>query len=195
VAQARVLSGHPHHQGGEDVVDRWPSGPVWVGPSSADEAAMPAQDRVRGDQTMGPQCSGQPPYERRTRPGPPSPGGRGLVRRRTAPRDAVRAARRRWRRTCDTTAGPTRASAGRSSTAAAVTHRDHVRSAIRDHRSRIFPEELVVMALGQRAGGVVSVRFVSRQVVTCAASAASRIRQGQCAPGVPVPGVVHARQR
>jgi len=37
--------------------------------------------------------------------------------------------------------------------------------------------------------------FVSRQVVTCAASAASRIRHGQCAPGVPVPGVVQARQR
>jgi hypothetical protein len=38
-------------------------------------------------------------------------------------------------------------------------------------------------------------RYIARQVVTCAASAASRIRHGQCAPGVPVPGVVHARQR
>jgi Transposase, Mutator family len=35
----------------------------------------------------------------------------------------------------------------------------------------------------------------SPYVVTCAASAASRIRHGQCAPGVPVPGVVHARHR
>src|SRR3954453_6582244 len=40
---ARVLPRHPHHQGGEDVVDRWPSGPVRVGPPSAYEAAMPAQ--------------------------------------------------------------------------------------------------------------------------------------------------------
>src|SRR3954464_12146520 len=39
----------PHYQGGEDVVDRWPSGPVRVGPSSADKAALPAQDRVGGD--------------------------------------------------------------------------------------------------------------------------------------------------
>ena len=64
VPPARVLPRHPHHQGGEDVVDRWPSGPVRVGPSSADEAAMPAQDRVRGDQAMATQCSGQPPDER-----------------------------------------------------------------------------------------------------------------------------------
>ena len=63
VPPARVLPRHPHHQGGEDVVDRWPSGPVRVGPSSADEAAMPAQDRVRGDQAMATQCSGQPPDE------------------------------------------------------------------------------------------------------------------------------------
>jgi len=45
------------------------------------------------------------------------------------------------------------------------------------------------------AGGVVSERCGCRQVVACAASAASRILHGQCAPGVPVPGVVHARQR
>ena len=63
VPPARVLPRHPHHQGGEDVVDRWPSGPVRVGPSSADEAAMPAQDRVRGDQAMATQRSGQPPHE------------------------------------------------------------------------------------------------------------------------------------
>src|SRR5512132_4587748 len=61
---ARVLSRHPHYKGGEDVLDRWPSGPVRVGPSSADEAAMPAQDRVRGDQAMATQCAGQPPDER-----------------------------------------------------------------------------------------------------------------------------------
>jgi hypothetical protein len=34
-----------------------------VGPSSADEAAMPAQDRSRGDQAMAAQCPGQSPDE------------------------------------------------------------------------------------------------------------------------------------
>ena len=53
-----------HYQGDQDVVDRWPSGPVGVGPSSAYEAAMPAQDRVRGDQAAATQCSGQPLDER-----------------------------------------------------------------------------------------------------------------------------------
>ena len=56
----RVLARHLHHQGGEDVLDRWPSGPAGVGPSSAYEAAMPAQDRVRSDQAMATQWSGQP---------------------------------------------------------------------------------------------------------------------------------------
>jgi hypothetical protein len=64
VSPARVLPRHPHHQGGEHVVDRWPSGPVGVGPSSANEAAMPAQDRVRGDQAVETQCVGQSPRER-----------------------------------------------------------------------------------------------------------------------------------
>jgi len=62
-----------------------------------------------------------------------------------------------------------------------------------DHRSRI-PRGRPGGLRGE-AGGVVSERCVCRQVVACAASAASRIRHGQCAPGVPVPGVVHARQR
>jgi hypothetical protein len=64
VPPARVLPRHPHHQDGEDVADRRSSGPVGAGPSSADEAAMPAQDRVRGDQAMGPQRSRQPLTER-----------------------------------------------------------------------------------------------------------------------------------
>ena len=60
VAPVRVLRRHAHHQGGEGVVDRLASGPMGVGPSSADEAAMPAQDRVWGDQAMATKCSGQP---------------------------------------------------------------------------------------------------------------------------------------
>jgi hypothetical protein len=43
VAPARVLPRHPQDQGGEGDVDRWSSGAVGVGPSSADEAAVPAQ--------------------------------------------------------------------------------------------------------------------------------------------------------
>ena len=60
VPPARVLLRHPRHQGGERVVDRWPSAPVRVGPSSTHEAAMPTQDRVRCDQAMATQCAGQP---------------------------------------------------------------------------------------------------------------------------------------
>ena len=63
VPPAWVLPRHLHHQCGDDVVDRWSSGPVGVGPSSADEAAMPSQDRVRGDQAMAAQCAGQPTDE------------------------------------------------------------------------------------------------------------------------------------
>ena len=63
VSPARVLPRHPHHQGGEHVVDRWPSGPVRVGPSAAYEATMPTQDRVRSDHTAAPQCPGQSPHE------------------------------------------------------------------------------------------------------------------------------------
>ena len=46
------------------------------------------------------------------------------------PRGAARGARRPWWRTCGPSAGPARAPAGRSSTAAAATRRDHVRPAI-----------------------------------------------------------------
>ena len=134
VSPARVLPRHPHHQGGEDVVDRWPSGPVGVGPSSADEAAMPAQDRVRGDQAMAHAVLGAAAGRaRRTRPGPPSPGAvAGWCGAGRRPRGAARGARRPWRRTCGPAAGPARAPAGRSSTAAAATRRDHVRPS--DHR-------------------------------------------------------------
>ena len=61
--RAWVLPRHSHHQGDRAVVDRWPAGPVRVGPSLLDEAAMPTQDRVRSGQTMAAQCSGDPPRE------------------------------------------------------------------------------------------------------------------------------------
>jgi hypothetical protein len=38
VSLARGLPRHPHHQGDQDLVDRWPPGPARVGPSSAHEA-------------------------------------------------------------------------------------------------------------------------------------------------------------
>jgi hypothetical protein len=63
VPPARVLPRHAHHQDDQSVVDRWPSGLVRVCPSSADETAMPAQNRVQGDQAVAPQCPRQPPHE------------------------------------------------------------------------------------------------------------------------------------
>jgi hypothetical protein len=59
VAPARVLSRHPLHQRGEDVVDWWSSGPVRI----AHEAAVPAQDGARGDQPMAAQLRRQSPDE------------------------------------------------------------------------------------------------------------------------------------
>jgi hypothetical protein len=61
VSPARVLPRQSYDQPGEDVVDRWPSGPVRVGPPPAYEVAVPAQDGARGDQAVAPKCSGQPP--------------------------------------------------------------------------------------------------------------------------------------
>jgi hypothetical protein len=63
VPPAWVLPRDPHHQGGEDVLDRRTTGLVRVSPSSAYQAAAPAQDRVRSDQSMATQCPGQPPHE------------------------------------------------------------------------------------------------------------------------------------
>jgi hypothetical protein len=59
VSPARILRRHPLHQRGDDVVDRWASGPVRVGPPSAHELAVPAQDRARGDQSVDAQPRGQ----------------------------------------------------------------------------------------------------------------------------------------
>ena len=103
-----------------------------VGPSSASEAAMPAQDRVRGDQAAAPQCAGAAAARaRRTRPDPPSPGA--VVGWRGAgwtPRAAARGARCACWRTGDPTAGPAPAADRRSSKATAATCWDHVRPAI-----------------------------------------------------------------
>ncbi len=63
VSPVRVLRRHPYDQCGEHGADRWTTGPVRVGPSSAYEAPMPAQDRVRAYQAMAAQCPGQPPDE------------------------------------------------------------------------------------------------------------------------------------
>jgi hypothetical protein len=63
VSPAGVLPRHPLYQRGEDVVDRWPSEPVRIGPPPAHEAAVPAQDGARGDQAVATQALGQPPGE------------------------------------------------------------------------------------------------------------------------------------
>ena len=52
VPPAGVVRRHPHDQRGEHIVDRWAPGQVRIGPPPTHETAMPAQDRVRGDQAM-----------------------------------------------------------------------------------------------------------------------------------------------
>jgi len=64
ISPARVLRRHPYDQRGDGSVDRWAAGSIRVGPLLAHEAAMPAQDRVRGDQAMATQRAGQPPDKR-----------------------------------------------------------------------------------------------------------------------------------
>jgi hypothetical protein len=122
IAPARVLPRHRRHQRGKDVVDRWPSRPVRLGPRPAHEAAMPTQDGARSDQTMATQAAGKPPDEGRTRPGPASPRlVSGWLAGGQRPHDAARAPPPPWRRTCGPAAGPAQAPAGRSDTATAAT--------------------------------------------------------------------------
>jgi hypothetical protein len=63
VAPSRILPRHPLHQRSDDVVDRRASGSVRVGPLLAHQAAVPAQDRARGDQAMATQARRQSPDE------------------------------------------------------------------------------------------------------------------------------------
>ena len=49
VSPVRVVRCRLHDQRGESAADRWASASVRIGPFLADETAMPAQDRVRGD--------------------------------------------------------------------------------------------------------------------------------------------------
>jgi hypothetical protein len=64
VTPSRVLRRHLHDQCRDGVVDRRASGLVRVHPLVVYQAAMPAQNRVRGDQAMAAQRSGQPLDER-----------------------------------------------------------------------------------------------------------------------------------
>jgi hypothetical protein len=63
IPPTRVLPRHPHHRRGETVVDWWSTRAARVGPPAAHEAAMPAKDRVGGDQVMATQPLGQPSDE------------------------------------------------------------------------------------------------------------------------------------
>src|SRR3954470_16369423 len=85
VSPARALLRYLYDEPGEHFVDRWPAGPLRIGPSLAHEAAVPAQDGVRSDQAMPPQAWGS----RRIRAASTarsaqSRRGRGWVRRSTA---------------------------------------------------------------------------------------------------------------
>ena len=57
VAPARVLAGQPEDQGPDVPAGGWPAGLASFGPggpATADDVAVPAQDRVRGDQQPQP---------------------------------------------------------------------------------------------------------------------------------------------
>jgi hypothetical protein len=58
VAPGLVLAGHPLDQRGDRVVERWAPGAVRVGPLLGHQAALPAQDRGRGDQAVTAQHRG-----------------------------------------------------------------------------------------------------------------------------------------
>jgi hypothetical protein len=59
VAPGLVLAGHPFDQCGDRLVDGWATAAVRVGPLPGHQAAVPSQDRGRGDQAMPAQRRGQ----------------------------------------------------------------------------------------------------------------------------------------
>jgi hypothetical protein len=59
VAPGRVLAGQPLDQRGDGVVEGWATATVRVGPFPGDQAAVPPQDRGRGDEAMTAQDRGQ----------------------------------------------------------------------------------------------------------------------------------------
>lgn len=65
VSPAGILAGEPEDKVAYLVADGWPSGPVGVGPVPADQAAVPGQQRGRGDDPMPPQLGRQGTNQRR----------------------------------------------------------------------------------------------------------------------------------
>ena len=133
----RQMPTNQRERADEDVVDRWPSGPVRIGPPPAYEAAVPAQDGARGDQAVATQALGQPPGEGGEDGSvrPVQAWSRGGAAEYGHFGAAAREVRRRWWRTSDPAAGSARAPAGRSDTTAAATRRDRARASERaDHR-------------------------------------------------------------
>src|SRR5215472_10830917 len=61
VTPAGVLAGKPEYQGFDVPAGGWPAGPAPLGPggpAAADDVAVPAHDRVRGDQQPQPVAAG-----------------------------------------------------------------------------------------------------------------------------------------
>jgi hypothetical protein len=63
VAPGRILLRQVHHEVTDLVTDRWAAGPVRVGPLFRDQAAVPAQQRGWGNETMQTQLRGDQPSQ------------------------------------------------------------------------------------------------------------------------------------
>jgi hypothetical protein len=61
VAPAGVVSGHLFDQGGYNRGDGWAAGSAGICPVAGDQSPVPAEDRGRGDETVGGQRPGQVP--------------------------------------------------------------------------------------------------------------------------------------
>ena len=72
VSPGRILLGQAQHQVTDLVADRWAAGPVRIGPFPGDQAAVPGQQRGRGDDPVGAAGGGAGGSGRTGSPGPAS---------------------------------------------------------------------------------------------------------------------------
>jgi hypothetical protein len=61
VSPGRIVVCQAQHQGSDLVITRGPAGPVGIGPTLGDQAAVPSQQGGRGDESMVTHRTGQQP--------------------------------------------------------------------------------------------------------------------------------------